>query len=386
MTVTISDVDERVEFSTLLDSVFDERVNGLIEEADRTGTFPRQIIAALGDAEVFARKWQRGHVPDLHLLFALAERLGRTGSAGISVGVSLHDSAIAILRRFARSDMLVDLTERAIRGDAVVCLGASEAGGGSDLQVVQSTATPVPGGYRVRGAKKFVSLSTVADVVLVVVRAGDAARSVGELALIALDRNDVEVGPAYEKLGAHCLETAPITFDVEVPAEALVARAGTGLAALSWGLAQERLSIAGQVVGACDLAMGITVARLKSREQFGSRLFDHQALRLRFADLQARLDVLRWALQGLAASGQVPSIRAASGLKVTAARLGEEVMSECLHVFAGVGYLVGQAPVEKWWREMKLARVGGGADEVLWELVATGLTPDFDGYARMVSE
>jgi hypothetical protein len=31
---------------------------------------------------------------------------------------------------------------------------------------------------------------------------------------------------------------------------------------------------------------------------------------------------------------------------------------------------------------MKLARVGGGTDEVLWELVAAGMKPDYEGYAE----
>ena len=55
-----------------------------------------------------------------------------------------------------------------------------------------------------------------------------------------------------------------------------------------------------------------------------------------------------------------------------------------LHIFAGAGYLTGPAPVERWWRDMKLARVGGGADEVLWELVAAGMRPDFDAHDRLV--
>jgi alkylation response protein AidB-like acyl-CoA dehydrogenase len=38
----------------------------------------------------------------------------------------------------------------------------------------------------------------------------------------------------------------------------------------------------------------------------------------------------------------------------------------------------------RWWRDMKLARVGGGTDEVLWELVAAAMKPDHDGYAELI--
>ena len=163
-----------------------------------------------------------------------------------------------------------------------------------------------------------------------------------------------------------------------MPADALVARAGTGLAAISWGLAHERMSIAGQVASSCQRALGITLARMMRRRQFGNTLYEHQALRMRMADLQARVDLLRHALRGIAAEGKL-NLREAAAIKVSAARLGEEVISECMHIFGGAGYLVDETPLGRWWRDMKLARVGGGTDEVLWELVAAAMRPDYDG-------
>ncbi len=75
-------------------------------------------------------------------------------------------------------------------------------------------------------------------------------------------------------------------------------------------------------------------------------------------------------------------LRAAAAKKVTAARLGEGVMNECMHIFGGSGYLVDETPLGRWWRDMKLARVGGGTDEVLWELVVAAMKPDYDGNAE----
>ncbi|WP_165615361.1 acyl-CoA dehydrogenase family protein, partial [Mycobacteroides chelonae] len=61
----------------------------------------------------------------------------------------------------------------------------------------------------------------------------------------------------------------------------------------------------------------------------------------------------------------------------------EEVLSECLHIFGGSGYLTDETPVGRWWRDMKLARVGGGTDETLWEFVAATLKPDIEGYRSL---
>ncbi|WP_102144705.1 mycobactin biosynthesis acyl-ACP dehydrogenase MbtN [Mycobacterium hubeiense] len=382
MTIAAPPIED---YQALLDRVFDEQVTAWTAEAEQTERFPRKLIEHLGRSGVFTEKWGDGQHPDVAKLIALATALGRLGSAGIGVGVSLHDSAIALLRRFGKSDYLRTICEQAIRGEAVLCIGASEESGGSDLQIVETEVRSARDGFEVRGIKKFVSLSPIADHIMVVARSvdHDPTSRHGNVVVISVPASQVEVQTPYRKVGAGPLDTAAVHIDTWVPTDALIARPGTGLAAISWGLAHERLSIAGQVAGACQRVIGITLARMMKRRQFGSTLFEHQALRMRMADLQARVDLLRYGLAGIAAEGRL-DLRAAAAVKVTAARLGEEVLSECMHIFGGSGYLVDETPLGSWWRDMKLARVGGGTDEVLWELVAAAMKPDYDGYDELI--
>ncbi|MGK2853685.1 MAG: acyl-CoA dehydrogenase family protein, partial [Microbacteriaceae bacterium] len=297
------------DFRQLLGRVFGDRVSAWTAEAERTEKFPRELIEYLGREGVFTAKWGDSQHPDVAKVIALALELGRLGSAGIAVGVSLHDSAIALLRRFARSDHLRDITERAIRGELVLCVGASEESGGSDLQIVETTVRSAKGGFQVKGIKKFVSLSPIADYVLAVARNvdNDPESRHGNVVVIAIPLRDpgVQVQRPYNKVGAGPLDTAAVHIDTWVPADALVARAGTGLAAISWGLAHERMSVAGQIAGSCQRVLGITLARMMNRSQFGHTLYEHQALRMRMADLQARVDMLRHALTGIAVGGKL---------------------------------------------------------------------------------
>ncbi|WP_333893248.1 mycobactin biosynthesis acyl-ACP dehydrogenase MbtN [Mycolicibacterium gadium] len=372
------------DYCQLLERVFDDRVTKWTAEAEETERFPRRLIEYLGESGVFAGKWQEGQQQsDVAKVIALARKLGALGSTGIGVGVGLHDSAIAILRRFGKSDYLRNIAEQAIRGEAVLCIGASEQSGGSDLQIVGTEVRSVRDGFEVKGIKKFVSLSPVADHVMAVARHvdHDPNSKHGSVVAIAVPLAQCEIQPQYRKVGAGPLDTAAVHIDTWVPSDALVARAGIGLAAISWGLAQERMSVAGLVSTSAQRVIGITLARMMTRRQFGHSLYEHQTLRLRMADLQARVDMLRYALDGIAATGKL-DLRAAAAMKVNAARLGEEVLNECMHIFGGSGYLVDETPLGRWWRDMKLARVGGGTDEVLWELVAAAMKPDYDGYAE----
>lgn len=375
------------DYRALLAGAFGAEVTEWTAEAEATERFPRKLIEHLGQSGVFAQKWGSEVQPDVEKLVALAYTLGRLGSAGIGVGVSLHDSAIAILRRFGKSDFLKQICVDAIRGDAVLCIGASEESGGSDLQIVQTEVRSEGDGYRITGVKKFVSLSPIADHIMVVARGvdHDPASRHGNVLVIAVPAAQCDIRPPYRKVGAGPLDTAAVHIDTWVPGDHLVARPGTGLAAISWGLAHERMSVAGQVAASCQRVLGVTHARMVKRRQFGATLFEHQALRMRMADLQARVDLLRHGLNGIAAQGRL-DLRAAAAVKVTAARLGEEVVSECMHIFGGAGYLVDDTPLGRWWRDMKLARVGGGTDEVLWELVAAAMKPDYDSYHELIGE
>lgn len=231
-----SDLDD---FRGLLAKAFDERVVAWTAEAEAQERFPRQLIEHLGVCGVFDAKWATDARPDVGKLVELAFALGQLASAGIGVGVSLHDSAIAILRRFGKSDYLRDICDQAIRGAAVLCIGASEESGGSDLQIVETEIRSRDGGFEVRGVKKFVSLSPIADHIMVVARSvdHDPTSRHGNVAVVAVPAAQVSVQTPYRKVGAGPLDTAAVCIDTWVPADALVARAGTGLAAISWGLA-----------------------------------------------------------------------------------------------------------------------------------------------------
>ncbi|MEM9135141.1 MAG: acyl-CoA dehydrogenase family protein [Actinomycetota bacterium] len=379
----MTDTTDLDAYRALLDDLFDDKVRAWTAEAEQTEKFPRPLLEHLGRGGAFAHKWSDRSMPDIAKMCELSFALGRLGSGGISVGVSLHDSGIALLRRFGRSDVLKDLADRAIACDAVLCLAASESSGGSDLQLVGTEMRESDDGYAVTGRKKYVSLSPIADYILVVARSvdRDTTSAHGNVAMVAVPTSQVTVLPSYNKAAAGPLDTAPVEIDTWVPADHLIARAGTGLAAVSWALAHERLSIAAQVAASCDKVLAITVARMHDRSQFGKTLFEHQALRLRVADLQARVDMLRHALTGIAVGGRL-DLRTAAAMKVSAARLGEEVIGECMHIFGGSGFLIDETPLSRWWRDMKLGRVGGGTDEVLWELVAASMVPDEDGYRQ----
>jgi hypothetical protein len=179
-----------------------------------------------------------------------------------------------------------------------------------------------------------------------------------------------------------------MTVDAEIGADALVAKPGVGLLAVTWGLTHERLAIAAQALGTARLALELAVARTARRRQFGAPLFEHQALRLRIADLAAQVEIARRGVHATAA--ELPTLpegglRSAAAAKVTATRLAARVQDEALHLFGGSGYVETETPLGRIWRDGRIGRLGAGSDEVMWELVAAGLQTGGEAYERLIA-
>jgi hypothetical protein len=377
--------DRRKSVAALLRDAFEPRAG----QAEADGVFPRDLLADLGGGGLFRERWEPGPYGDPGLGVLIAEESGRLGQAGLSVGLSLHcETVLSILLRYGDTPLLQEYLAGALDGRLVGCLGASEPSGGSDLNGVRTTARRTAGGWHVRGEKKYLSLGLVCDFALLLCRIDDGGGPVaGRLGLFAVPRSGLTPRKRLAKTGTAALDTTWMSVDAEVPAEALAGRPGAGLLAAMWGLTHERLSIAAQVAGGTARAIGLATAHLHRRHQFGRPLIEQQALRLRLAELSSRQLMLRYAVYTAAQGVPVPGAcgaREAAALKVTAARFVEEVMSECMHLFGGAGYLDDETPLARMWRDTRLARLGGGTDEMMWELVASGLVPDDTGYEQTV--
>jgi alkylation response protein AidB-like acyl-CoA dehydrogenase len=355
-----------------------------LQRAETDGLFPREAIARLGSTGLIRRRWNSEPYGDPGVGVIVAQESARLGVAGLSVGLSLHlETVCSILVRFGSSPLLRTYLEGVLDGRLVGCLGASEPTGGSDLAGIHTVAHRVSGGWQVRGEKKYLSLGLVCDFALILCRMLEGAGDRGVLGLIAVPASGLRQRKRHTKTGTQILDTTWMTIDAVVPDGAVVARPGLGLMVTTWGLSHERLSIAAQAVGGCRRAIAITTAHLHRRVQFGRPLIEHQALRIRLADLSSRLLTLEYAVAAAAMGMPVTGVcgpRETAGLKVTAARFAETVMSECMHMFGGAGYLEDETPLARMWRDARLARTGGGTDEMMWELVAGGLTPDFAAY------
>ena len=207
------------------------------------------------------------------------------------------------------------------------------------------------------------------------------------MSLFVVPRSGFTVTDRLQGVGMRSLETVTLQIHAHIPHGYLVSRSGRGVHAITWGLTHERLATAANVLGVATLALDLATAHAERRVQFDARLIQQQGIRLKLGQMASELLMAKAGVHALAGSldeARPDTARNVAAAKVTAANLAERVVSDCLQVLGGRGYLEDASPLARLWRDVRLGRIGGGTDEMMWELVAGGLQGDDELYARFV--
>jgi alkylation response protein AidB-like acyl-CoA dehydrogenase len=343
---------------------------------ERDGHIPREPIAVLARRGIFRERWAAGAQRGLALLVTLSQEAGRR-SSGLAVAVMGHSEMfIGALNWLAAGPAQLALREDALDGRAVGCFAATEPHGGSSLAAIRTRAEAVTGGWHLTGCKRYVCNVGSASHVLVLARPAHA-RQAGDLSLflVPLAHPGVTIDGFFGALGSPGCDVGQVSFDAELPPDALLGQAGLGLLYASHLLNFERISICAQLLTAAEATLRLTVAYARWRVLDDGRVMDRQVIRHRLALGQAELWNLESRLADLTRQAQQQASMPAheiAAFKLTAGESTGRIVDACLQVLGARG--AGDAfPAARAWRHARLARFGGGTDEVLADLVASGL-------------
>ena len=111
--------------------------------------------------------------------------------------------------------------------------------------------------------------------------------------------------------------------------------------------------------------MQIAVDWAREREVFRSRLADKQAIQWMIADSEMELRAARLLVYEAARRGDagLPFKTEASIAKVVATETAGRVVDRCIQILGGMG-VSKELPLERWYREMRIKRIGEGPSEV----------------------
>ena len=233
------------------------------------------------------------------------------------------------------------LLPRLATGAAIATVAATEADSGSDVASVGAIAERVGDGFRVTGKKRFVTLADRADLFFVVARDGAGSRGLTAL-LVPRDTRGITVHPPLATSGLATARLAPVDFDAcEIGPEALLGRAGAGLAVFQIAMTFERALVLAFRLGAMERALDDAVRFARTREIGGTPIGRQQAVAHRIARMKLRLEssrLLVYRAAWLLDQGE----RAQAEAALTKWHLADAALASALdafHVRGGSGFL-----------------------------------------------
>ncbi len=269
------------------------------------------------------------------------------------------------------------LAETVIRpvlaGEMISSLAVTEPDGGSDVARLRTSATRVDDGWRVNGAKTFITSGVRADRVVTAVRTPEAGDGAAGITLMLLDPQSPGYATprALEKMGWWCSDTAELSF-TDVPViDRDVLGLGEGFGSLARHFVSERLSIAVTAYATAQRSLDLAVAWARDRETFGRPLITRQTIRHLLVDMYRRTDVARTYTRSVAqryAAGENLVVEAALA-KQTAVETAEFVVDRAVQIHGGMGYMR-EVEIERHYRDVRVLGIGGGATEVMTDLAA----------------
>jgi acyl-CoA dehydrogenase len=250
----------------------------------------------------------------------------------------------------------------------------SESAGGSDpARAIQCRARPVEGHYVLDGTKLWTSHARTADWGVVYARTGEQGRRDGLSCLIVeTDSPGLTITPIDVM---NSFAPSELHFDsVIVPVENRIGAEGEGFDLAADFLAMGRILYAAGPIGIAQMALEMTTDWVKSREVFGSRLADKQGIQWMIADSEIELRAARLLTYQAAWTADLGGdVRVeASVAKLSATETAFSVLDRCVQMYGALG-LANDMPLERWFRDLRVKRLGEGATEVQRMVVARHL-------------
>jgi len=345
---------------------------------DEEKHFPVEVMreaASLGIGGIYIKDDVGGSALtrfDAALIFeALAQ-----GCPTVSSFISIHNMASWMIDAYGSSEQRHKWLPKLCTMELLASYCLTEPGAGSDAAALRTRAVREGDHYVLNGQKQFISGAGSTDLLVAMVRTGDARP--GGISTIVIDSKTpgVSFGANERKMGWNAQPTRAVIFEnARVPVANRLGDEGIGFKIAMAGLDGGRLNIAACSLGGAQSALDRTLSYMKERKAFNKRLDEFQALQFRVADMATELEAARTFLWRAAVALDNKDSDA-SMLCAMAKRFGTDVgfdvANQALQLHGGYGYLA-EYGIEKIVRDLRVHQILEGTNEIMRLIVSRKL-------------
>jgi len=360
-----------------------KEIQPLIKDSDDKGEWPNVLTKKLGEMGllgiVIPTEYSGAGYSNVDYVIVLEEISKVDPSVGLVVAA--HNSLCSNhFNLFASEEQKRKYLTRLAAGETLGAWGLTESGAGSDAASMRTKAVKKEDNWILNGSKLFITNGSHAEIhVVIAVTDPDKKRDGISAFILEKGMEGFHVGKKEDKLGIRAADTAELIFeDVKVPAENLIGEEGKGYRQAMAILDGGRVSIAGFSLGIAAGALESALQYAKERVQFDQPIANFQAIQWMLADGFTELDAARLLTYRAAfLEDQGKKIPKESAMaKLYASELAVRASSMAVQVHGGYGFTK-DYPVEKFYRDSKLATIGEGTSEIQRWIIAQKVLSEY---------
>jgi alkylation response protein AidB-like acyl-CoA dehydrogenase len=359
---------EAADLIDLAREIADKEMRPRVDDAERTGTFPRDVFLTLGRAGLLGLAYPEEHGGGAQPHEVYLQVLEEIGAAWASVGVGISVHALSCFGLFhaGSDDQKQAWLPGLLGGELLGAYCLSEEHAGSDPAAMRTRAVREGDDYVITGAKAWITHAGHADFYQVMARTSDDGGQGISCFLVPADSPGLTAGKPEDKMGLMGSTTATMLFDgVRLSGNRRLGAEGQGLPIALAGLDAGRLGIAAVATGVAQSALDVAVRYAKEREAFGKPIIGHQGLAFLLADMEAAVQSARatYLFAARLKDAGRPFSRQAAVAKLIATDNAMKVTTDAVQVLGGAGYTKA-FPVERYMRETKVMQIFEGTNQI----------------------
>ncbi len=273
---------------------------------------------------------------------------------------------VRAIERFGSAELKQRIVPKVCAGEIIVAVAMSEPEAGSALTDLRTRGEMRADEVLLNGTKRWCSGGGHADAYVVYCRLSDApgAKGIGAV-LVEKDAPGLSFGPNEDLMGFRGIPSADLIFDdCAVPADNVIVPAG-GFKLLMEAFDLERCGNATMALGQASGALEDVLVYVEERKQFGKALAEFQAVQMKLAEMQMKVEAARLLIWRAAVNAEdgLPSLLDSSVGKCFANSIAREVTGDAIQLMGAYGYSK-EFPMERRLRDSWGWGIAGGAIDI----------------------
>ena len=361
----------------------EKEIRPRIKESDTKGEWPVELTQKLADMGllgiVIPPEYSGAGYTNVDYVIILEEISKVDPSVGLVVAA--HNSLCSNhINLFGNEEQKKKYLTRLASGQTLGAWGLTESEAGSDAAALKTRAVKDGKEWVLNGTKRFITNGSLAEIhVVIAITDPEKGRKGISAFILEKGTEGFKPGKKEDKLGIRSADTSELIFeDVRIPAENILGEEGGGYRQAMAILDGGRISIAGFSLGIAAGALEASLKYAKERVQFSKPIADFQAIQWMLADGFTELEAARLlSYRAAYLEDQGKKIPKESAMaKLFASELAVKASSMAVQIFGGYGFTK-EYPVEKFYRDSKLATIGEGTSEIQRWIIAQKVLDEY---------